>query len=119
MDDFERILYIDMDIHAPDAVIDEFYGLQGVTVLSFHHLSSGFFPGMGRIEESGFGSGEGHTINVPLEEGLEDDQMIEIYSDITSKVVRAYKPEVIVLQCGADDSFFWPSDPSFRRRRVQ
>ena len=45
MNDFERILYIDIDIHHGDGVEQAFYYTDRVFTLSFHHYSPGFFPG--------------------------------------------------------------------------
>lgn len=41
--------------------------------MSFHIRKPGFFPGTGAAEEAGAGRGRGHTLNVPIADGLRDD----------------------------------------------
>lgn len=78
--------------------------------LSFHKHSPGFFPGTGALTEIGKGPGKYHTVNVPLLTGLDDSTLATLFSRIFDKLVDVYRPEAIVVQCGADGLYGDPID---------
>lgn len=79
--------------------------------LSLHKHSPGFFPGTGGLNETGKGpSGAYHTINVPFLSGLDDTTLTSLFSPIFTKLVEVYRPQAIVLQCGADGLYGDPID---------
>ena len=41
-------------------------------------------------------------MNVPLKDGITDQQYLSMYKTILSEAVQRYRPTAIVLQCGAD-----------------
>ncbi len=47
-------------------------------------------------------AGAYYTINVPLKDGISDQQYLSMYKKIISEAVSVYRPTAIVLQCGAD-----------------
>eukprot|EP00477_Mikrocytos_mackini_P001631 GAHX01001757.1.p1 GENE.GAHX01001757.1~~GAHX01001757.1.p1 ORF type:complete len:418 (+),score=50.78 GAHX01001757.1:76-1329(+) len=100
---FKRVLYIDIDVHHGDGVEEAFYNSDRVFTLSFHRYGD-FFPNSGKIMDIGLGKGRFYAANVPLNLGLSDRNFVEngLFDLITSAVVQNYRPEVIVLQCGAD-----------------
>jgi histone deacetylase 3 len=99
---FQRVLYIDIDIHHGDGVQEAFNLTDRVLTLSFHRYGDGFFPGTGGIWESGAGPGTGFSVNVPLLEGLGDAGMEAVFQPVLSEVAARYQPTCVVLQCGAD-----------------
>ncbi|KAL3628792.1 Histone deacetylase 6 [Castilleja foliolosa] len=70
--------------------------------VSFHKFGHHFFPGTGRLKDNGFGAGKYYALNVPLRDGLTDDNFSGLFRPITEKVMQVYIPEAVVLQCGAD-----------------
>ena len=75
--------------------------------LSFHKYERAiFFPGTGALDDTGpinnSSPGAHHSLNVPLHDGIQDDQYIKLFEDIVRPCVRTYQPTAIVLQCGAD-----------------
>ena len=72
-----------------------------VMTVSFHRYGD-FFPGTGDVKDIGKGEGKGYAINVPLLDGLTDDDFREIYKNVMENVRQRFRPEVVVLQCGAD-----------------
>ena len=46
--------------------------------------------------------GKGHTLNIPIDDGIDDDQYKWLFKTITGSVVDKYRPDAIVLQSGAD-----------------
>ncbi|GFP90755.1 histone deacetylase 6 [Phtheirospermum japonicum] len=96
-----RVLYIDIDIHHGDGVEEAFYRTNRVMTVSFHKFGA-YFPGTGHIKDTGCGDGKYYALNVPLSEGLTDDNFRSLFRPIIDKVMEVYQPEAVVLQCGAD-----------------
>lgn len=105
-----RILYIDLDQHHGDGVQDAFEYTDKVMTFDMHKFMPGFFPGTGALDEIGKGNGKYHTINVPLQSGVNDTMFYELFSKIFNKIVERYRPEVIVAQCGGDSLYGDPID---------
>lgn len=96
-----RVMYIDIDVHHGDGVEEAFYLSHRVMTLSFHKFGD-FFPGTGDVVDVGAGGGKYYAVNVPLNDGVDDEQFVRLYKSITTKCVEVFRPEAIVLQCGAD-----------------
>ena len=96
-----RVLYIDIDIHHGDGVEEAFYTADRVMTLSFHKYGD-FFPGTGNTDQIGHGEGKGYALNVPLQEGLDDQSFRSIYEPIVDAVMAKYNPGAVVMCCGAD-----------------
>jgi len=102
-----RVLYIDLDVHHGDGVEAAFASTDRVMTLSFHKYDPAeFFPGTGGINETGppdpSNPGAHHSLNVPLKDGIDDEQYTNLFRAITTDVVTHFRPSAIVLQCGAD-----------------
>jgi len=61
-----------------------------------------FFPGTGDIRDVGVKTGKYYSVNVPLQEGIDDASYETVFKPVISKVMEMYRPTAIVLQCGAD-----------------
>ncbi|KAK9117255.1 hypothetical protein Sjap_016202 [Stephania japonica] len=96
-----RVLYVDIDVHHGDGVEEAFFTTDRVMTVSFHKYGD-FFPGTGHINDNGVGTGKYYAINVPLNDGIDDDSFRGLFRPIMLKVMEVYQPDVIVLQCGAD-----------------
>mgnify|MGYP004709303331 FL=1 len=46
--------------------------------------------------------GKHYALNVPLEDGITDEQYTGLYKSVLSQVLNKFQPSAIVLQCGAD-----------------
>jgi acetoin utilization deacetylase AcuC-like enzyme len=97
-----RVLYIDIDVHHGDGVEEAFYTTNRVMTVSFHRYGDGFFPGTGDLLEVGCGEGKYFSLNVPLKENVNDQQFENVFTSIMEEVRNHYRPDVVVLQCGAD-----------------
>ncbi|KAL9122656.1 MAG: hypothetical protein Q9187_000778 [Circinaria calcarea] len=102
-----RVLYIDIDVHHGDGVEQAFWSTDRVMTLSFHKYDKdNYFPGTGPLDSTGpqnsSNPGAHHSLNVPLHDGIEDDQYVKLFQDIVGPCVDVYQPTAIVLQCGAD-----------------
>jgi histone deacetylase 3 len=97
-----RVLYIDIDIHHGDGVELAFYQSNRVMTVSFHKYTGDFFPGTGKLEDNGNKDGKYFSLNVPLQDGIDDDMYLTIFKTVIDDTVTAFRPSAIVLQCGAD-----------------
>jgi acetoin utilization protein AcuC len=98
----ERILYLDIDAHHGDGVMYGFYSDAGVLDVDFHEDGHHLFPGTGYTNEIGEGSASGLKINVPLLPFTGNEQYLTLFQQIVPTAVRKYKPQMLLLQCGAD-----------------
>lgn len=97
-----RVLYIDIDLHHGDGVQEAFYTTDRVYTVSFHKYNGEFFPGTGNHDEVGCAKGKHFAMNVPLQDGIDDDSYINLFKSIMDPLITSYKPTVIIQQCGAD-----------------
>ncbi|AFR96008.1 histone deacetylase RPD3 [Cryptococcus neoformans C23] len=97
----QRVLYIDIDVHHGDGVEEAFYTTDRVMTCSFHKYGE-FFPGTGEVRDNGIGKGKGYAINVPLRDGISDDNYKSIFQPVIKRVIEWYQPGAVVLQCGSD-----------------
>ncbi|KAH7434019.1 hypothetical protein KP509_07G097000 [Ceratopteris richardii] len=96
-----RVLYIDIDIHHGDGVEEAFYTTNRVMTVSFHKFGD-YFPGTGDLRDIGHGEGKYYSLNVPLNDGIDDESYQFLFKPLISKVMEVYQPGAVVLQCGAD-----------------
>ncbi|XP_004940661.1 histone deacetylase 8 isoform X1 [Gallus gallus] len=99
---FDRILYIDLDLHHGDGVEDAFSFTSKVMTVSLHKFSPGFFPGTGDVTDIGLGKGRYYSVNVPIQDGIQDEKYYQICETVLKEVYAAFNPEAVVLQLGAD-----------------
>jgi acetoin utilization protein AcuC len=97
-----RIAYVDVDVHHGDGVQAAFYDDPRVLTISLHESPLALFPGTGFADEIGGAGAEGTAVNVPLPPGTSDAGWLRAFHAIVPSVVRAFGPEVIFSQCGAD-----------------
>uniref|UniRef100_A0A0R3QBG9 Histone deacetylase 3 n=1 Tax=Brugia timori TaxID=42155 RepID=A0A0R3QBG9_9BILA len=97
-----RVLYIDIDIHHGDGVQEAFYLTDRVMTVSFHKYGNYFFPGTGDMYDVGQDSGRYYAVNVPMKEGMDDENYHSLFKPVVRAVIDCFNPSVIVLQCGAD-----------------
>jgi len=98
----KKVLYLDVDVHFADGVAYAFYDRSDVMTISFHESGRTLFPGTGFEDEIGTGKGKGYCINVPLPVGTYDDAYMMAFEAIALPLIRAYNPDVIVFELGAD-----------------
>jgi acetoin utilization protein AcuC len=101
----KRILYLDIDVHHGDGVEEQFYSDPEVFTLSIHQTGRTLFPQTGYPHEIGDGEGRGYTANLPLPPYTQDDQYLAAFEAIVPPLIKAYKPEAIVMQSGVDTHF--------------
>ena len=50
----------------------------------------------------GCGEGKYFSLNVPFKERVSDEQFVDVFKEIMEAVRQHYRPDCVVLQCGAD-----------------
>lgn len=91
-----RLAYVDIDAHHCDGVEHAFAGDPGVRMISVHEERR--WPFTGALEEEAAGS----AFNLPVPRGFNDTEMRAVLEGLILPRLRAFRPDVIVLQCGAD-----------------
>ena len=91
-----RVAYVDIDAHHPDGVEAAFATDPDVLMLSVHEENR--WPRTGRIEDRGLGQ----VYNLPVPPGFHDDDMALVRDALILPVLATFRPQAIVLQCGAD-----------------
>jgi acetoin utilization protein AcuC len=100
--DFDRIAYVDIDVHHGDGVQAAFYNDPRVLTISLHESPATLFPGTGRPAENGGPGAEGFAVNVALPAGTGDAGWLRAFHAIVPPLLRAFRPQVLVSQHGCD-----------------
>ncbi|GAA2622019.1 acetoin utilization protein AcuC [Paractinoplanes durhamensis] len=98
----QRVAYVDVDVHHGDGVQAAFYNDPRVLTISLHETPLALFPGTGFADETGGPDAAGTAVNVALPPGTGDAAWLRAFHAIVPSVLRAYAPEIIFSQCGAD-----------------
>ena len=97
-----RVAYVDIDVHHGDGVERIFWDDPRVLTVSIHESGRALFPGTGWATDIGGPTAEGHAVNISLPPGLGDSGWLRAFNAGVLPVVKAFKPEIIVSQHGAD-----------------
>jgi acetoin utilization protein AcuC len=103
-----RVAYLDIDAHHGDGVQWIHYDDPNVLTISFHETGRYIYPGTGFVYELGRGEGLGTSLNVPLEPYTQNSSFLEAVDRVLEPAFAWFKPDVLVLQAGADAHFFDP-----------
>jgi acetoin utilization protein AcuC len=96
-----RIAYVDIDAHHGDGVFYAFADDPELVIADFHEDGRYLYPGTGFAGETGTGAARGTKLNVPLPPFAGDELFFRLWPQ-AERFVDAFRPEVILLQCGAD-----------------
>lgn len=91
-----RVAYIDIDAHHPDGVEFAFANDPNILMISVHEENR--WPRTGALVDRGVGN----LFNLPVPSGLNDSEMALIRDQLIFPQIAAFRPEAIILQCGAD-----------------
>jgi acetoin utilization protein AcuC len=103
-----RVAYLDIDAHHGDGVQWIHYDDPNVLTISFHETGRYLYPGTGFVYELGRDAGLGTSLNVPLEPYTQNSSFLEAIDRVLEPALAWFKPDVLVLQAGADAHFFDP-----------
>lgn len=98
----ERVAYLDVDVHHGDGVERIFWDDPRVLTVSLHETGRALFPGTGWPTDTGGLAAPGSAANIALPPGLGDSGWLRAFHATVMPLVRAFRPDVIVSQHGAD-----------------
>lgn len=98
----QRVAYVDVDVHHGDGVQAAFYDDPRVLTISLHQDPRTLYPGTGLPDEVGTGAAAGTSLNLALPPGTADDGWLRGFNAVVPGAVTAYRPDVLVTQCGCD-----------------
>ncbi|MFY8106543.1 MAG: acetoin utilization protein AcuC [Elstera sp.] len=93
---FARVLYLDFDAHHGDGVEAAFIGDPRVLCVSIHEEKR--WPFSGALTDRA----EGSAFNLPVPADFNDSELGFITETLVLPLGRAFAPEVVVIQAGAD-----------------
>jgi acetoin utilization deacetylase AcuC-like enzyme len=96
----ERVLIIDFDVHHGNGTQEIFYDRPEVMYISTHEYP--FYPGTGRVEETGRGLAKGTKVNIPLPAGCGDNEYRQAFEQIIRPIAGRFKPQLILVSAGYD-----------------
>ncbi len=91
-----RIAYVDLDAHHCDGVELAFAGDPGVRMISVHEEER--WPFTGALTDTAGGS----AFNLPVPKAYNDSEARAVLHGLILPRVEEFRPEALVLQCGAD-----------------
>jgi acetoin utilization protein AcuC len=97
-----RISYVDIDAHHGDGVYYEFEKDPSIFIADIHEDGRYLYPGSGDESETGKEEAVNTKININLNPNSGDDDFIRAFKKVEEFVENVAKPELIILQCGAD-----------------
>lgn len=97
-----RIAFIDLDAHHGNGVEKAFYENSEVLFVSLHETGRLLYPWSGNETEMGRGEGRGYTVNVPLEEGVDDEIYAFVFDAVVPPLISSFSPDIIVAEIGGD-----------------
>jgi acetoin utilization protein AcuC len=99
---FDRIAYVDVDVHHGDGVQAAFYDDPRVLTISLHQHPMTLWPGTGWPREYGEGAAAGCAVNVALPPGTTDASWLRAFRAVVPSLLAEFRPRLLVTQCGAD-----------------
>ncbi|MPY82244.1 MAG: acetoin utilization protein AcuC [Actinophytocola sp.] len=99
---FDRIAYIDTDVHHGDGVQAAFYDDPRVLTISLHQHPMTLWPGTGLSTEIGGEHAFGGAVNLPLPPMTSDSGWLRAFDAVVPSLLGAFQPQILVTQCGVD-----------------
>lgn len=95
-----KIAIVDWDVHHGNGTQHSFENDSSVLYVSTHQYP--YYPGTGSHRERGNGSGEGYTLNLPMEAGSGDEEYLEAFEKTVVPGLEDFGPEIILISAGFD-----------------
>jgi acetoin utilization protein AcuC len=97
----KHLAYVDIDVHHGDGLYYPYEDDAELIYADIHEDGHYLYPGTGHAYERGKGEAEGLKLNIPMQPGWGDKQFYREWERVVDHL-RRFKPEFIVMQCGAD-----------------
>jgi acetoin utilization deacetylase AcuC-like enzyme len=95
-----KVAIIDYDVHHGNGTQHIFEADPHVLYVSTHQYP--YYPGTGAAHEIGRGSGEGFTVNLPLEVGAVDEDYRIVFDAVVVPVLLQFEPDLLMISAGFD-----------------
>jgi acetoin utilization deacetylase AcuC-like enzyme len=95
-----RVAIVDYDVHHGNGTQWAFYEDPTVLFISSHQYP--FYPGTGAAHETGRGAGLGYTLNLPLDAGAGDPDVLDRYEREAVPALDAFRPDLLMVSAGFD-----------------
>lgn len=95
-----RVAIVDYDVHHGNGTQWTFYEDPAVLYISSHQYP--YYPGTGAADETGRGAGLGCTLNLPLEAGAGDRDVILRYEREALPKLEWFEPDLLMVSAGFD-----------------
>lgn len=96
----ERVLIVDWDVHHGNGTQDIFYRDGSVFYFSTHQ--SPWYPGTGHPQETGYGRGEGATLNCPFSAGAGRAEIFGAFERCLGPAAAQFHPDLVIVSAGFD-----------------
>jgi acetoin utilization deacetylase AcuC-like enzyme len=95
-----RVAIVDYDVHHGNGTQWTFYEDPTVLYISSHQYP--YYPGTGSADQTGRGAGLGYTLNLPLEAGAGNQDVMSQYRREALPTLEWFKPELLLVSAGFD-----------------
>ena len=93
-------MIVDWDVHHGNGTQDIFYDDPTVFFFSTHQWP--WYPGTGRADETGAGSGVGTTMNFPLPAGSGRAEILPLFQEVLAPAAERFRPDLVMISAGFD-----------------
>ncbi len=98
----QRVCVFDFDAHHGNGIQTGFEEDADTLYISIHEHPSFSYPGTGWAEEHGTGEGTGTILNLPLNPGAGDEQVLELLDGAVEEIIADFRPQAIIIAAGFD-----------------
>jgi len=98
----QRVCVFDFDAHHGNGIQTGFEEDADTLYISIHEHPSFSYPGTGWAEEHGTGAGMGTILNLPLNPGAGDFQVLNLLNGPIQDILDEFKPQAIIIAAGFD-----------------
>jgi acetoin utilization protein AcuC len=96
---FQRVAYVDIDVHHGCGVQWIFYEDPTVMTCSIHQDGRSLYPGSGFADETSI---QNTAVNMPVRPGTSGDVWLGMFREGILPALERFRPEALVLQLGTD-----------------
>jgi acetoin utilization deacetylase AcuC-like enzyme len=94
------VAIVDWDAHHGNGTQEIFYESSSVLVMSCHRHP--YYPNTGSADAIGSGDGRGYNINVELQKGMGDDEMLAAFRRVFIPELVRFGPDITLVSAGFD-----------------
>jgi acetoin utilization deacetylase AcuC-like enzyme len=98
----QRVCVFDFDAHHGNGIQTGFEEDGDTLYISIHEHPSFSYPGTGWAEEHGIGDGKGTILNLPLNPGAGDSQVLSLLNGPIQDKLEEFQPQAIIIAAGFD-----------------